>query len=467
MQQYGERPLCACVRRGVSILTQTISRGAEVTIREGEKLTSKAAARAGLAVALMFALAAPAVVCSADSSTPEEIGIAEWTIMVYVDGDNDLETNVLEDFAEMAAVGSTSRVNVVALADTMTFTEGTHWYYMEEGETHIDIEGGVHECDCHEFAGGCPGELNMGDGETLEYFIKTAVTNAPAENYMLVLWDHGASWYGICEDWSSPLPDGSHDLLTIDEISGAIEAAYEDDVLPEGALKIIDFDACLMAGVEVAYELRNLSEYMVAAITTIARPGFQWEWLLEDINALPDLTPLAVGETMVDSFMDFYSQCVGSGIGGYPYASLSLIDLSEVETLVTEGVNDMASVLLDYVEDNVQKSAIQTTEQQTPQIQYLGELDPFVDLGLFALALADRIPEMETVAEGIADMVENVVVYYDFVTGDSGACMNTMGISIYYTCAWGHLYDYGELAFGEDSQWDEFLVALSEQPRDI
>jgi len=26
----------------------------------------------------------------------------------------------------------------------------------------------------------------------------------------------------------------------------------------------------------------------------------------------------------------------------------------------------------------------------------------------------------------------------------------------------GHLADYGELAFGEDTLWDEFLFALSE-----
>ncbi|UCE91170.1 MAG: hypothetical protein JSV90_07045 [Methanobacteriota archaeon] len=420
-------------------------------------------ARTALAVALVLVLAVPAGFSAADGIAPQDGDSAEWTIMVYMDGDNDLETNIIEDFAEMAAVGSTERVKLVALADTMTYTEGTHWYFIEQGDVPLYLEAGTHECDCSECAGGCPGELNMGDGETLEYLITTAVVNAPAENYMLVLWDHGASWYGICEDWSSPLlPDGSYDRLTIDEISGAIEAAY-DSVLPENALKIIDFDACLMSGVEVAYEIRNLSEYMVAAITTIARPGFQWEWLLEDINALEDLSPRALGETMVDSFMEFYSECEGRGVGGYPYASLSLIDLSEAETLVREGVNDMASMLLDYVGENAQKSTIQTTERKTPQIQYLGELDPFVDLGLFAIAVAEQIPEMAEVSQRVVDMVESVVVYYDFVTGDSGACMDTMGISIYYTCAVGHLYDYGELAFGEDTLWDEFLFALSEQ----
>ena len=84
---------------------------------------------------------------------------------------------------------------------------------------------------------------------------------------------------------------------------------------------------------------------------------------------------------------------------------------------------------------------------------------------LFAIAIAERIPEMADVSQRVVEMVESVVVYYDFVTGDSGACMNTTGISIYYTCAVGHLYEYGDLAFGEDCLWDEFLFALSEQPR--
>ena len=138
----------------------------------------------------MFTLAAPAAV---SCGSADERDLVDWSIMVYVDGDNDLETNVLEDFDEMATIGSTDRVRVVTMADTMTFTEGTHWYVMDKDDVHIDPESGFHECDCEEFAGKCPGEMNMGEGATLEYFIKTAVANAPDLNYMLVLWDHGAS----------------------------------------------------------------------------------------------------------------------------------------------------------------------------------------------------------------------------------------------------------------------------------
>ena len=44
----------------------------------------------------------------------------EWTVMVYMDGDNDLEASALVDLAEMAASGPGTDVNIVVLLDTLT-----------------------------------------------------------------------------------------------------------------------------------------------------------------------------------------------------------------------------------------------------------------------------------------------------------------------------------------------------------
>ena len=41
----------------------------------------------------------------------------EWTYMVYLDGDNNLESAAVDDFLEMSSVGSTSQVAVVAQMD--------------------------------------------------------------------------------------------------------------------------------------------------------------------------------------------------------------------------------------------------------------------------------------------------------------------------------------------------------------
>ena len=84
--------------------------------------------------------------------------------------------------------------------------------------THFDADGVPSICDCDDVAGGCPGELNMGDPKNLTYCIETAVTFAPADNYMLVLWDHGGGWWGVCYDEGSQTPTGSTDRLIMDEV---------------------------------------------------------------------------------------------------------------------------------------------------------------------------------------------------------------------------------------------------------
>lgn len=420
-------------------------------------------------VALMLCVGAMSSAAVFGVADGEEI--AEWTIMIYVAGDNNLEAEAFVNLDQLEAVSPSDDVNVIMLVDTMTMLEGTHWYFVNDGDDHVDLEAGVNHCDCEKIAGGCPGELNTGDGTTLEYLVRNAVAFAPAEDYMLLFWNHGASWYGVCWDDSSPLEDGEADCLQMVEISDALGSVA--DVLPDGKLQIVGFDACLMAGIEVAYQMRSHAEYMVGAVTTIPVLGWAYGEFVSQVDQMEAPTPLEVGTVAVDTYMDKYLLCAGSGIGGYPYATLSLIDLSQMDALVKDGMRPFSTALLEHVTEGERKGYIQSAEARTPQLQYLGELDPFVDLGLFAEAIAVRYPDMEKVCEDVVDLVGDAVVYFDYITSDYGGCMTTTGMSIWYTCSWNHLHDYGGLDyystmdFGIDTDWDEFLAALSEQSLDV
>jgi len=56
----------------------------------------------------------------------------EWTIMVYIDGDNDLEDAAWDDLEEMETVGSISGVNVVVQLDDWQNDTET-WRYLISG----------------------------------------------------------------------------------------------------------------------------------------------------------------------------------------------------------------------------------------------------------------------------------------------------------------------------------------------
>jgi hypothetical protein len=407
-----------------------------------------------------------------------------WTIMVYIAGDNNLQEQALLDLEEMELIGSCGAdtetpaddVNIIVLLDTYDLLEGTHWYYVEPGSDKINLDEGINDCDCEEIAGECPGELNMGDGETLQNFIVTAVTYAPAEQYMLVLWDHGGGWYGACWDDSSVREvDNRIDRLTVDEMYNAIKAA-EDET---GArMTIIGFDACLMAMVEVAYEFRDLADYMVASVTGIPFDGWAYDLFLDDLVAAPSMGPEELGQAIIDGYVEYYSFCAGSGLGGWTGVTLSLIDLSVMDELAL-AVDEMSYTLQELLDSGElsRGTLAYAVKAMTPALEMYGEQFAYPDLGIFASLMADSCEAVADEATTVAELVESAVVSIDSVSQVNGGAFVTSGMTIYFPLAYYYTYvDYayvdadeaaeaGEyiyygMDFPIDTNWDEFLFSF-------
>jgi hypothetical protein len=64
----------------------------------------------------------------------------QWTIMVYLAGDNNLDSAGVTDLKEMKEVGSTEQVNVTAQFDRWGGTEATKRYY-RASENEWEIQG--------------------------------------------------------------------------------------------------------------------------------------------------------------------------------------------------------------------------------------------------------------------------------------------------------------------------------------
>ena len=99
------------------------------------------------------------------------------------------------------------------------------------------------------------GELNHGDPNTLIDFVNWAKGNYPANNYALILWNHGGGWrepQSKKERLSTRL-QGKEDLIfkdvCWDDTDGG-DCLYMDEVQSAlnscGGANLIGFDACLM-----------------------------------------------------------------------------------------------------------------------------------------------------------------------------------------------------------------------------
>jgi hypothetical protein len=398
-----------------------------------------------------------------------------WTIMVYICADNDLEDDALVNLDQMEIIGSNDEVKIVVLMDTtdeLGFVTETHWYFVEADDNHIDLVTETHVCDCEEVVGGCPGEVNMADGNNLTEFIVAAAHFAPADNYVLILWNHGSGLWGVCWDDSSTTPDDRTDRLTVDELANAIRAAEEEaDIM----LDMIVFDACLMSMVEVAYEVRDLADYMVASVTGIPVGGLPYHLFLGPLVTNPGMTVEELGEVMVDTFVYYYGYCKGEGIGGAEVSemgwvgvTLSSIDLSKLEELAG-AVDALSYALQDLIESGeaTHGDIVYAAQAKTPALEMMGQGFAFPDLSLFASTLADSFPSI----------AEEAILYVDWTSQTTGGAFVTTGITIYFPIGYGYAYaDYsywteeeaaeaGELVywgldFPHDTNWDEFVLGF-------
>ena len=406
--------------------------------------------------------------------TDTEYDPLTWTIMVYLAGDNNLENETIGDLAEMeAAGGSHNGVTIIALVDTHTLTDGTHLLIVSD-ESKIDTSTGDVNCDCEEILGEeCgDGELNMGDPGVLQAFIEDSITYAPADRYMLILWDHGGGWYGVCWDESHQIGERD-DRLTIDEVGNAIAAAEETTGVK---LDIIGFDACLMAMIEVAYEVKDLAHYMMASVTGIPFGGWAYTPFIENVTKTPGMPLEDLMDLIIEGYVEEYSWCSGSGLGGWLGVGLSVFDLSKIQA-VADAVDALSYKLGDGLESGemTRGTIASAFKSSSPMIQSFGETFAFPDLGTAAERLAALYKSIEVEAAAVVNAVNEAVIACDWVSQENVEVFYTTGMTIYlpvsfYYTYLDYAYDteteanendediYWGLDFTFDTNWDEFIL---------
>ncbi|QOJ13239.1 MAG: hypothetical protein HRU75_00695 [Planctomycetia bacterium] len=202
-----------------------------------------------------------------------EGGIASgntWTVMLYLDGDNDLEKyayahiNLIEK-----AGGSTANVRFVCLVDGIGQTKKA---VLQNGQVNIssDPPGApfrfrIVDDSNDTFVKISPvggdtlplAEVNMADPGTLSSFIAWSKTNFPADKYALILFEHGGGWKGVCLDDTSNV-GGKRDALFMGELRDGLANG-----LGSTKLELLVFNACLMGMIEVAYQVQPYTKYVV------------------------------------------------------------------------------------------------------------------------------------------------------------------------------------------------------------
>ena len=357
---------------------------------------------------------------------PRLLLAADWTVMVYLDADNNLEGAGIDDVNEMEQVGSTPEVDIVVQFDR------TPWYDTTNGNW-TDTRRGLIVADNDPAVIATPfssiGEVNMGSPAALSNFVVWATTTYPAPHYALVIWDHGGGTAGLCVD------DTDWDMLTVEEVGVALRTAGVH-------MDVVAFDACLMGMMEVAHEIASYGDVMVGSEELVPWDGYPYDTVLGDLVGNPTWS----APQLADSMVTRYSQAYG-GWG----ATLSSVDLGAVPALSTE-VDDLVDTILAEDADWYNVSAARNASP------YFGfSIDNFRDLGAFLNGLAGRATNTNVRQAALdAFTAYNTAILSNYTDPSAGGT----GLSIYFPGV-GDMIDWyytpGEFSFLADTSWLDFL----------
>lgn len=108
---------------------------------------------------------------------------------------------------------------------------------------------------------------NSASADVFEEVIKQTIAACPADSYGLIVFSHASGW----------LPDAtlSSPRSVVNDNSDWMNLPDFARVIPDKQFEFIIFEACLMGGIEVAYELKDKTNYILASPAEILSPGFK------------------------------------------------------------------------------------------------------------------------------------------------------------------------------------------------
>ncbi len=190
------------------------------------------------------------------------------------------------------------------------------------------------------------GARNMGSSITLKNFIDYCKTNYPANNYALLMSDHGRGYAGLCFDYHAPHPYHDYalgDCLEIDEFDDALTSA--------GGVDVIILDICLGGSFELMWQLEGNIHYIVAGESTQRGSA-----LYHPLDILYNLSR----NTGIDSSMlaDIAFSGAANPIiapddpyGGRPvWPTVAIYDLTEIHKMPHTGGDSLSGIFTDFVE---------------------------------------------------------------------------------------------------------------------
>lgn len=233
-------------------------------------------------------------------------------------------------------------------------------------------------------------------------FIKKAVEHAPADRYVLVLWNHGG---GSIDGYG----DSANSSTVIDIKNAVAESGIHFD--------IIGFDACLMSTLETAYSLKDYADYFVASEELENGLGWNYQDFLTKLANNSTLSSRDIAISITEAYHKRYTTEPNID----EFHTLAAIDLNQIENLKNSFENYTKSMLTKIQSTTGLNSWIEFNNARQ-DVEYYGE---YASYDVLHIDLQNMVTLSSTDNFGIKNAMKNAVI------SNKTDRPNSYGISIF------------------------------------
>lgn len=391
-----------------------------------------------LAMALLAGMLMTGVTPSQAAAPPAK---AKWTVMVYISGDNDLQSYVISDIeTELAPTGSTEEIQVVALADRGPggSTGPNDWKTTEYFHVVPGMKATLANADATWDANHAD-ELDMADPQTLIDFVSYTKATYPADHYALIFWGHGWNWHPgyVMRDDTTQLTDPKNYTMDYQEQKAAIPSL--------GFIDMVGYDGCNMSSIEIFNLWHGHATAVTGSQEYVGWEGLQYDLVLADLAANSSWT--------ADQLAIDFSQ---TATADKTWSAVA-VD-SRLDTLLT-AVDEWSVVLMNGLATN--RRSYDRAFGATRSFWQASEDKDLYDMAYEINRLVSD-PNIKAKSQAVMNAVDAAVLF----DRHTNAYADTYGITIYHISKATekddkYRYYRATIDFALQTGWDEFLDAYA------
>jgi hypothetical protein len=344
----------------------------------------------------------------------------EWTMLVFLNGHNSLDSFGPMNLKDMEKVGSSDKVNVVV-----------QWASMNSNTKRMLIKKSTNP---NAVTSPIVQELtpvDMGDANELVNFIKWGVQNYPAKHYFIDVWNHGSGWHEFTTSsvhaYDISFDDRTGHKITTPQLGQAMAQAAQ---IIGHKVDLYASDACLMSMIEVAQEMAASVDTFAGSEEVEPAKGWPYADLLADWNKLTDSSSQDVGKLLTKLYTASY-QNGSNGTAGATFSAFDLNQLPALTSSLAALTNHLVASGSNFA--SAGKLAVESSTQFT--------FNDYVDLGDFLNQLKTRMGAQldEISVRAVQDQLHKTVI----ANAVTNQFQRAQGLAIWLP---GDSYTYGNFA---------------------